>query len=319
MAWRAVAALLCFTAVACAGPSGRPSLPSPHPASITRLRVQTIERGRPVVRSVALEDYVRTAVLSEYAPGSGEASPAASMYEVQAIVSRTYAVSRIGRHDRQGFDLCATTHCQLFEPERLRTSRWMQAARTAVSRTAGTILWHDRAPVEAVYHADCGGHTSAAADVWGGAGRAYLIARPDAGPARDAHASWRFDVGERALVRALDEETQSALGGRLGRIEIIERDTAGRAVLVSLRGARVVVVPGDRLRELLAGAFGPHSIRSTLFEVSRTDTGFRFTGRGFGHGVGLCQAGAVARLRAGASPEAVLEHYFPRTRLIRMP
>jgi stage II sporulation protein D len=57
------------------------------------------------------------------------------------------------------------------------------------------------------------------------------------------------------------------------------------------------------------------TLRSTLFSVTTSRVGFTFSGRGFGHGVGLCQAGAIARLRAGESPEKVLSFYFPGTSL----
>ena len=92
------------------------------------------------------------------------------MFEVQAIVARTYAAAHRGRHARDGFDLCSTTHCQLYEPGRLVTSRWADAARGAGGRTAGLLVLYEGLPADAVFHADCGGWTSAAADVWGGAG-----------------------------------------------------------------------------------------------------------------------------------------------------
>jgi stage II sporulation protein D len=66
---------------------------------------------------------------------------------------------------------------------------------------------------------------------------------------------------------------------------------------------------------VLSHAFGVRSIRSTLFTVTRSKDTFVFSGRGFGHGVGLCQAGAMARLQAGQAPSTVLAHYFPGTAL----
>ena len=65
---------------------------------------------------MALEDYVRAAILSEFAPPAGDPGDIERMLEVQAIIARTYAASHLGRHQREGFDLCATTHCQLYQP-----------------------------------------------------------------------------------------------------------------------------------------------------------------------------------------------------------
>ena len=71
------------------------------------------------VRDLPLEDYVAGAALSEAAPGAAGARAAEAMFEVQAIVARTYAEAHRGRHAREGFDLCSTTHCQIYEPARL--------------------------------------------------------------------------------------------------------------------------------------------------------------------------------------------------------
>ena len=96
------------------------------------------------------------------------------MFEVQAIVARTYAAAHRGRHAREGFDLCSTTHCQIYEPARLAAiAVGPGASSTRVQRTAGVILMYDGAPADAVYHADCGGWTSAADGRvgWAGHGR----------------------------------------------------------------------------------------------------------------------------------------------------
>src|SRR5262249_38886521 len=169
------------------------------------------------------------------------------------------------------------------------------------------------APARAVFHADCGGHTSDASAVWGGPAPAYLAGAPDAGPAESAHTEWTFTTTAAALRRALDADVRTDVGGKLDRIEVAGRDAAGRAELVTLRGTRTFVVRGEVFRDAATRALGATSIRSTLFTVKRTRDGFVFTGKGYGHGVGLCQAGAIARLKAGASVDGVLAHYFPGT------
>jgi len=315
------AAVLCLVAAACFGPPSRPTLPPAGFDAARHVRVRYSERGAAAVRDVPLEEYVAITALSELAPAVGDEQ----MLEVQAIISRTYALAHLGRHSSEGFDLCATTHCQLFEPRRLQTSRWSAAAAEAVRQTTGSILTFQAAPVQAVYHADCGGRTSAAAAVWGGAGRAYLLSRPDDGPAGGAHASWQFRVVRDALANALQADERTRGLGRLESVEVAERDDAGRARQVVVRwqpaakdqNRRVLIFRGDDFRLVLTRAFGVRTIRSTLFEIDRDATSFTFSGRGFGHGVGLCQAGALARLRAGASPAVVLEYYYPGTTLAR--
>ena len=108
--------------------------------------------------------------------------------------------------------------------------------------------------------------------------------------------------------------------GTLVAITVLSRDASGRARQVLLRANRAsanndVSVRGTDLREVLTNAFGIRSIRSTLFDVVANGREFRFSGNGFGHGVGLCQVGALARVTAGETPRAVLMHYYPGTSL----
>lgn len=296
-----------------AGPAASPVARRAAPAQV---RVRLVDAGVATVRQVPLEDYVRGAILSEYAPAAGDAGAVGRMYEVQAVLSRTYALSHLGRHARDGYDLCATSHCQLYDPSRIRTSRWAPAAADAVRKTAGTVLWFDRAAAAALFHADCGGHTSTPAAVWGGTPHAYLPAHADDGPAQDAHAGWRYQASHDAVRAALNADARTAVGRRLSGISIVERDEAGRGVRVRLDGERTREVRGEIVREALTRAFGARSIRSTRFDVAKQSAAWRFEGRGFGHGVGLCQAGALARIAAGATPATVFRRYFPGTRLV---
>jgi stage II sporulation protein D len=279
------------------------------------LRVQVKDGAAFVVRDVALEDYVTAAALSEIHPDAANETVAERMFEVQAIIARTYAMTNRGRHARDGFDLCSTTHCQLYEVARLTTSRWASTARAASQRTAGELLYYGDAPARAVFHADCGGHTSDASAVWGGPAPAYLAGERDNGPAAAAHTEWTFAARADALRVALNSDPRTAVGEKLDAIEIGGRDAAGRAEKIILRGTRTFVIRGEIFRDVVTRRLGAKTLKSTLFSVKKTRGVFTFSGRGFGHGVGLCQAGALARLRAGESPEDVLSFYFPGTSL----
>lgn len=280
--------------------------------------MQFDERGETVTREIPLEAYVAAAALSEFAPAAGSPAAVASMYEVQTIVARTYAAAHRGRHARDGFDLCATTHCQLYEPGRLVTSRWAEAAQHAAQQTAGLVILYQGLPADAVFHADCGGSTSAAADVWGGVGLPYLPARADDGAATGAHASWQYAVDADVLQRMLDGNPRLRVGGPLTALRVSMRDASGRAARLRLQaaaGGGDITIAGTALRDAMSAAFGARALRSTLFEVVRSGRQFIFSGKGFGHGVGLCQAGAVARVTAGEKPGRVLAHYYPGTGL----
>ena len=198
--WLAVALLV--PVAACSAPASRSTLPSGIPQLPATIRIGVREGNRLTIRKVPMEEYVQATMLSEFAPPSGDPALVERMLEVQSVIGRTYALAHLGRHAPDGFDLCSTTHCQLFESSRLQTSRWAPLAIEAVHQTAGRVLWFDGAPASALFHADCGGHTSRADDVWAGSGRPYLASIADDGPAADAHSTWRTkQVARRCCAR----------------------------------------------------------------------------------------------------------------------
>jgi stage II sporulation protein D len=312
--WRRLVVVAVGLSAGCA--SG--GLREPHADTASPVTHVRVRLGDASLRRVPLEDYVRASILSEVAPASGDPTITRRMLEVQAIIARSYAAANTGRHRSEGYDLCSTTHCQLYEPSRMKTSSWARAAAEATAATAGVILRYGPAPATTVFHADCGGHTSAAHEIWRGPALGYLPAAADDGAAATAHSAWRYVADVARLRSALNSDTRSRVGAVLSAIVILQRDRGGRAALVSLQGSHEPLVRGEELRLILNRSFGPRAIRSTAFTVRRAADSFVFEGRGFGHGVGLCQAGALARLKAGASPQQVLARYYPGTRLGRL-
>lgn len=320
--WGCLLGILSLAAAGCGSHSAQPRpTPSPAPAPVpdvregreTRLQVQT-EDGRIV--QLSLEEYVRGTVGAEmWLPGNEDPAVAERIFEVQALVARTYAVANLRRHAADGFDLCSTTHCQLYRQlgKTERAARWAEAIDEAVSRTRGAVILFDDEPILALFHANCGGATSAAEGIWGGTARPYLTSVKDEMCERAP--TWRVTVQRDALTHALDTDPRTTVRGRLDSIDVVQTDPAGRALLVALTGARSPVVRGEELRLILSRTFGPQSLKSPRFSVHREGNAFTFQGKGSGHGAGLCQAGTIARLRAGATPAEVLSHYYPGTRI----
>ena len=285
-----------------------------HPGSPT-IRVQVEEGATARIRVIPLEDYVVGSVLAELPLGSLDPAAGERMAQVQAVLARTYALANLGRHAHEGFDLCATTHCQLFRPAQAWASETFRIAEAAAEATRSLVIVYENRPIQALFHSDCGGHTSAAGLVWGGPTPPYLRAVADTFCSTDRAEPWRFAIGVHRLRDALNQDVRTHVGARLDRIAVVERDEGGRAVRVVLDGERAPMVRGEEFRAVLAQHFGAHSLRSTRFTVRREAAEFVFTGRGYGHGVGLCQTGAIARARAGHSPQEIIQHYYPGTRL----
>ncbi len=294
-------------------------LPAPYAVpSLPGLTVPdrvSVRSGDRIV-SVALEEYVTGSVLAEVTPLNETPDAVARIYEVQAVVARTYVVAHRGRHRADGFDVCDTTHCQLYDPARIQTSRFSAAAGTAVRRTAGQVLSYGRRAADAVYHADCGGATTDAGNVWGGRTVPYLQGLADDVPG-SIHRAWTFTATSETVRAALNRDPRTAVGTRLSNIEVLLRDASGRATSVVLRGERERIVRGEDLRAVLNRTMGDRGVQSTKFSVTRTGTSYRFDGAGFGHGVGLCQAGAAARARRGEGLADILRAYFKDAILAR--
>jgi stage II sporulation protein D len=266
------------------------------------------------VRNIRLDDYVLGAVLAEISPVGETAAVTDEVFEIQAIIARTYAVSQIGRHAAEGFDLCDTTHCQLFDPSRVASSRFAAPARAAIEQTRGTILTYGGHVAETLFHADCGGATAAADDVWGGRSVPYLQSIPDQ-LSPETHRAWNIEASAAALRTALNADARTVVGGHLDAIEVLARDESGRAAGLGVRGERSYTVRGDVLRSVLNLGMGGRGLQSTRFTITRNADRYLFEGTGFGHGVGLCQRGAIARARRGDGVAAILATYFAGARL----
>jgi stage II sporulation protein D len=252
--------------------------------------------GRRVV-TVPLEIYVARVLAGE---GEPKAAPAA--HQALAIAIRTYAFANQNRHQRDGYDLCDTTHCQV-----MRTAS--PASRRAAMATAGQMLMHQGRPAELFYSASCGGRTEAASTVWRGM-PAYPYLRSVEDRVHEDDAPWTLVLSTTALRAAL---TKVGLGGdSLRSISVEDRTSSGRVTRLRVNGLRPPYISGEEFR----AAVGPTVLRSTAFSVRKTDAGYEFTGRGYGHGVGMCVLGAGRLAAKGQSAQQILDLYYPGLQLM---
>ena len=253
------------------------------------IRVGTLANGR--VTAVALETYVARVLAGEGEPRAPEAAQ-----QALAVAIRTFAAANAARHRRDGFDLCDSTHCQV-----LRAST-ADARRAAISTAGRLLMWNGR-PAEVFYSASCGGHSERAEDVWPGANLPYLVALPD--DVHDEDRPWAVDIPLQTIRQAL--RRIGFEGDRLREVTVEERSASGRVTRLRLAGLRPDVISGNRFRL----AIGASELRSTAFQLDPRGTVVRFTGRGYGHGVGMCVVGAGRRALRGESVDAILAKYCP--------
>ncbi|MBI4266359.1 MAG: SpoIID/LytB domain-containing protein [Acidobacteria bacterium] len=259
------------------------------------VRIGALSNGG-AVTTLPLEVYVARVLAGE---GEPRAADAAS--QALAIAIRTFALANPGRHARDGFDLCDTTHCQV---PRAATP----ATRRAVLATAGQVLAYNGVPAEVFYSASCGGRSESASAVWPGANYPYLRSVRD-----DVHEDdeeWTVELPLREIRRAL--ERAGFEGSRLRDVRIDARTASGRAARLRLAGLQPDVIAGEQFR----AAIGASALRSTAFSIQKRGETVRFTGRGYGHGVGMCVIGAGRRASRGAGVRAILAQYYPGLDLV---
>ncbi|NVB36772.1 SpoIID/LytB domain-containing protein [Pseudenhygromyxa sp. WMMC2535] len=281
-------------------------------------------------------------LLSGVVPSEIYASAPLEALKAQAVAARGHVLAKIGaRHLDDPFLLCAHQHCQVYSgvaSEHARTN-------DAVRGTIGRVLMrpNETQLVDTVYSANCGGHTEDNEHVWASPAdpqlrgvadpqlgkdfrdgidasnlSAWLSATPDSysRPASERMAAayrWTETIDPDSLVGNPDIPADF---GKLMKIEVHARGRSGRATHASLHGSRRSVdLHGElRIRKALGG------LRSSMFVVDGKDRHGRLVlrGGGYGHGVGMCQHGAIGMAAAGKSYGPILNHYYSGSKLIRL-
>jgi stage II sporulation protein D len=257
-----------------------------------------------------LEDYVRGVVAAE---GSMESEPEA--LKALAIASRTYALKNLGRHAREGYDFCTTTHCQRYRAVDLGSPAGVSSAVVdAVEATKGEVLRDNNNELaDSYFSASCGGATANLATLWGGNAPSYLRGVRDEYCVSEAHHGWTDVISQTQMLKALQTDPRTNVGERLVDIRVLRKDRSGRAELISVEGNRRLTLKGWDFKIIIGRALGWNLLKSSRFEISRSGSNFVFRGSGFGHGLGLCQEGAHVMAARGASYRQILAKYFPST------
>ncbi len=282
-----------------------------------------------VVLAVTLEELLRGLVPSELPAGSPREA-----LKAQAVTARSNVLAQIGtRHLTDPYVLCSEVHCQAYRGEAAQAP----ATDAAVRATAGEALFgrEDHALVDAVYSAMCGGHGEDNDAVWPTMPSAGLRGRPDLPP--DQARAWQGGLASEARLRSFlagaptgwcgrasgvredryrwtrrfSPSDLSALAatlgvGRVRGLEVTARGSSGRArALVVTGDAGQGVVEGElRIRRLLG------DLPSAMFVVDRAADDLVLHGGGWGHGVGMCQWGAIGRAEAGQGYREILRAYY---------
>lgn len=264
--------------------------------------------------------------------------------KAQAVAARTFAAASKNKHQIEGFNLCDTTHCQVYggkTAEHPNTNR-------AVDETKGLYIYYNGKLAETMFHSNNGGYMESSKDTWGGH-LDYLIAKKDSFSENTTASTWELNLSNAELNGKIRSSGINI--GDILDIETLERTSANRVVKVKLIGTLgEETITGAKLRTILG-------MRSTWFDIikegetistegyvfdpttskvirininnatkidgnevifkSQNNTSqksvsgqFKFNGRGYGHGVGMSQYGALEMAKQGYSYEEILKHYY---------
>lgn len=254
--------------------------------------------GLTAVNIVPVDDYLLSVV-----PEEMPTDWPAEALKAQSVAARSFALKSRGRHAAEGYDLCTTTHCQLYKG----IASEKTASTAAVRATRGEVLTYAGQPIEALFHTDSGGMTESSEDVWGNP-IPYLRA------VRDTPLGtmpWTKTMSTAAL-----EQKLAAKGHAIGRLRAIElsplavgraakdRTASGRVKAMTVTGTKgSVTLSGTAWRSLLG-------LKSALFDAKLTKDSVTFMGFGAGHGLGISQWGAKRLAETGKSYADILHHYY---------
>lgn len=285
-----------------------------------------------VVNTVDVEEYLRGVVPLEI--GARLTSDHAAA-EAQAVAARSFTYTKMLAAGNRAFDLRASESDQVYGGVAAETF-WGDLA---VAATAGWVLSFRGQVVTGPYHSSCGGTTAIPSETWRGGQDGFLRAVNDTNPRTGRPwcdiaprtASWERRITAADLSMALDRHARNyttvppGASGSLKDVRIDGRTTSGRArTVVFATGAGDVALRTNDVRYVLRPASGEllPSTSFTLFTERAADGALQAVvvrGRGNGHGVGLCQWGAIARARAGDDFRAILKAYYPSADVTRAP
>lgn len=262
------------------------------------------------INTIDLEDYIKGVIPYEMS----ESYPIEAL-KAQAVAARNYTLRNIGRHSKDGYDICDTTHCQSYKGFNEAYKKCIEA----VDETKGIVMLYDNNLITSFYSASDGGYTEDAGNVWYES-LPYLKAKQDSFDINPwPHGDIKYSANEidgilkskgyinndECFIKIDMDSITKFQSGRVNSIDMIYKDNSGQE--------NKKTFTKDKARTFL-------SFDSSLYNVSYDDTAntYTFSGLGYGHGVGLSQIGARNRAEAGQSFIDILKFYYDGIEIKKM-
>ncbi|MBK9671633.1 MAG: SpoIID/LytB domain-containing protein [Bacteroidetes bacterium] len=246
---------------------------------------------------VELENYVAGVV--EMEAGSNHTL---EYYKVQAIICRTYALSNLRRHETERYNLCDNVHCQVYKGN----NRLNQQITEATLQTKNLVLVDKKSElITTAFHSNCGGQTCNSEDVWG-MSKPYLRSVRDTFCTRQRNATWVKSVPKANWVNYLNQNCKPCANDTT--LLCCNFDQTERKTSLNYS---TIQIPLKNIRSDL-------KLKSSFFAIQLLPDSVLFVGKGYGHGVGLCQEGAIQMAKAGLKYNYILHYYYKDVDIINL-
>lgn len=270
------------------------------------------------VNCIGMEDYLMSVISSEM-----KSSASIELLKAHAVISRSWLKARLKDHKagHEHFDVCADDHCQRYQGLTMAVG---DDVRRAIDRTWGQVLEYGGDICDTRYSKCCGGRTELFSTCWEDVDLPYLQSVED--PFCDCenssilsqvlndydlHTADFHDWTVQYTTDELSELVRTRTGidfGTIVALEAVERGPSGRIKYLRITGTLREEVIGKELA--IRKALSSSHLKSSAFEIEKSPDGFVLKGRGWGHGVGLCQIGAAAMAAQGYDYRQILSHYY---------
>lgn len=270
------------------------------------------------VNCIGMEDYLMSVISSEM-----KSSASIELLKAHAVISRSWLKARLKDHKagHEHFDVCADDHCQRYQGLTMAVG---DDVCRAIDRTWGQVLEYGGDICDTRYSKCCGGRTELFSTCWEDVDLPYLQSVED--PFCDCenssilsqvlndydlHTADFHDWTVQYTTDELSELVRTRTGidfGTIVALEAVERGPSGRIKYLRITGTLREEVIGKELA--IRKALSSSHLKSSAFEIEKSPDGFVLKGRGWGHGVGLCQIGAAAMAAQGYDYRRILSHYY---------
>jgi len=250
-----------------------------------------------LINKLPLDEYLAGVVETESGSTAGS-----EFFKAQAILCRSYAIKNWDKHPGQNFNLCDNTHCQAYHG----ASEANPIIHDAVLATHGLVLADQSSSiVSAIFHSNSGGETQRASDVWN-SGEEYLQAVLDPFSLGQRNAQWEKSISLSHWKEYLRQKCQSDISKLNDDQLLILQDHRKKFFILGNDSIRLADIRNDLM------------LRSAFFSMERLNDSILIRGKGYGHGVGMSQEGAMEMASQGFSASDILRFYFFNVQIIEI-